>query len=208
MAAETMLIRQAAVCASGAVYWAAVLVQAVRVRRRTGRSANVGPRGGKEWALWAGWSAVIAVWIGQPLAMGPFAGVPLLRPAEALLCGAGLVAGLALIACGHAGTFWCYAALGDNWRMGTRGRDRPTLVTSGPYAAVRHPLYSFQLLLLLAAACLLPTVLSLLALTMGGLCCVVKALDEEARLAEALGQPYADYRRRTGRFLPKLRRRA
>lgn len=83
--------------------------------------------------------------------------------------------------------------------------DQPDrIVTSGPYRFVRHPFYSGYVLAVLAALAVSPAWSTL---TIGGLALIVvrwTAVGEERRLlASALGPTYAEYRRRTGRFLPR-----
>ena len=51
---EDETLRRAVVLGSALVYWAGVFVQARRIRKRTGRSANSMPRGIKERMLWVG----------------------------------------------------------------------------------------------------------------------------------------------------------
>lgn len=206
MALDAQTLRLAAVSASGIVYWVGVGVQALRVRRRIGRSPNLKPRGLKERILWLAWLAVIAVWIGQPLVMSRLGQVRLFVPVEALSGAWGAIPAAALIVCGQAGTYWCYAALGDSWRLGIKRRERTSLVTTGPYTRIRHPIYSFQIVMLLGAGWGLPTPLSLGILGLHVVCCYVKALDEEAYLAGVHGRAYADYQGRTGLFVPKLTR--
>jgi protein-S-isoprenylcysteine O-methyltransferase Ste14 len=108
-----------------------------------------------------------------------------------------------MIAAGYAGTLWCYAAMGDAWRMGVNHTETTTLVTRGPYRRVRHPIYLFQIVILLGVALLLPTVLSLVILGVHLLCVLVKAADEESYLLTAHGQTYRDYFVRTGKLFPK-----
>jgi protein-S-isoprenylcysteine O-methyltransferase Ste14 len=112
--------------------------------------------------------------------------------------------GSLLLVAGYAGTLWCYAALGDAWRLGIRRRERTVLVRTGPYRLVRHPIYLFQCVMLLGAAVLLPTPFSLLMVGVQALLVFIKAMDEEAYLMEVHGSEYADYLRRTGRFFPIL----
>jgi protein-S-isoprenylcysteine O-methyltransferase Ste14 len=82
--------------------------------------------------------------------------------------------------------------------------DRPDeLVTRGAYAHVRHPFYASFLLVLLACALALPHALTLLALAGGVVLLNRTAAREERRLLEAFGHHYADYMRRSGRFLPR-----
>ena len=192
---------------SGLVYWAAMLVNARRVRRRIGRSPNLKPRGAKERLLFALWLAVIGVWIAQPAVMYAGPGLWLVRPLVDGGWGA-LAGGVLAILVGQAGTFWCYRAMGEHWRIGVRPKERTQLVQRGPYAAVRHPIYSFQMLILAGVAVLLPTVLSLAMLAVHGAGYWAKSADEETYLLGLHPQEYADYRRRTGRFIPGLGRRA
>ena len=82
--------------------------------------------------------------------------------------------------------------------------DRPDeLVTRGAYAHVRHPFYASFLLILAGCALALPHALTLLALVAGFVGLDRTAAREERRLVEAFGHHYAEYIRRTGRFLPR-----
>ena len=118
-----------------------------------------------------------------------------------------MAGGVPAILVGQAGTFWCYRAMGEHWRIGVRPSEQAQLVQQGPYAAVRHPIYSFQMLILAGVAVLLPTVLSGAMLAVHGAGCWAKSADEEGYLQRIHPQEYADYRRRTGRFIPGLGRR-
>ncbi|GAB2795839.1 hypothetical protein GCM10027091_30080 [Streptomyces daliensis] len=82
------------------------------------------------------------------------------------------------------------------------------LVTHGPYARVRHPLYAAFLLALLAALALLPHGVTLAALCYGGVALHVSAAREERRMVRSprYGAEYRRYMARTGRFLPALPR--
>ena len=183
--------------ASALVYWAGVLVQARRVRKQIGKSPNLRPRGSREKLLWAGWLLVIVIWIAQPFVTG-------LRFVPFLLHPLALFFGVALTIAGYAGTLWCYAAMGDTWRIGINRKEQTTLVTHGPYRWVRHPIYSFQSVMLVGVVLLLPTALSLIMLALHLLCVGLKAADEEAHLLTIHGQSYRDYRNRTGKLFPKF----
>lgn len=206
MTPEALFLRQAVVCGSGLVYWAGVFVQIRRVRRQIGRSPNVKPRETKEKLLWLGWLLVVAVWVGQPFWVGSraFGGALLMFPT--LVHPLGLALGLLLIAAGYASTLWCYAAMGGNWRMGVNPSERTILVTRGPYRWVRHPIYLFQIVMLVGAALLLPTALSVVILLLHFVCVWSKAAAEEGYLATVHGAGYRDYLARTGRLFPRWRR--
>ena len=204
MGTEELFWRRAVVFGSALVYWAGVWVQARRVRRQIGRSPNVKPRGLKEKLLWAGWFLVIVAWMGQPFLAGSSNLPPGLRMSSSLLHPLGLVFGLALTVAGYAGTLWCYAVMGNTWRMGINRQEKNPLVTRGPFRVVRHPIYLFQVVMLAGVAPLLPTLLSLVILVLHLACVLTTAADEEAYLVTVHGQAYRDYCSRTGRLLPKL----
>jgi protein-S-isoprenylcysteine O-methyltransferase Ste14 len=205
MAIKGLLLRQAVASGSGLVYWGGVLIQARRVRRQIGRSPNLRPRGPKEKLLWAGWFLVIAGWLIQPMLVGNAQAMGLLALNPALLHPLGLAAGLALIAAGYAGTLWCYAVMGSAWRIGINRLDQGKLVTHGPFRRVRHPIYLFQIVMLIGICLLLPTALSLVILAIHFVCVVVKSGDEEAHLENVFGAAYRDYKTRSGRLFPKMK---
>ena len=203
MGVDALLLRKAVVAGSGLVYWAGVLIQAQRVRRQIGRSPNMTPRTPKERALWIGWMLVIAVWIGQPFFAGEKAWA-FVRLCPLLVHVAVMIAGLALVAAGYAGTLWCYAIMGSAWRIGVNAQEKNALVTTGPFARVRHPIYALQGVMLAGAFCLLPTVCSLVLLAFHLACVWLKAADEEAYLIAAHGEKYRVHIARTGRLFPKF----
>lgn len=206
MAVDELFLRRAIVTGSALVYWAGVWIQARRVRRRIGRSPNLKPRGTKERLLWAGWVLVVVAWLGQPFLAGGADASFAWRLALAFLHPAGFVAGLGLVLAGYAGTLWCYAALGDAWRIGVNRKEKTALVAVGPYRFVRHPIYLFQIVMLVGVLLLLPTVLSLFILVVHFGCVLVKAADEESYLLGLHNEAYRDYLRSTGGLIPRLGR--
>ncbi len=204
MPIETLWLRKAVVVGSALVYWAGVYIQARRVRHRIGRSPNIRPHGSKEKLLWLGWFVVIVGWIGQPFFLsasqqGFFSLMLSFLHSVELILGIGMVVG------GYLCTLWCYAALGDAWRMGIRRQERTALVKHGPYQYVRHPIYLFQTIMLAGAVLLLPTPFLLLIFGIHLFCIFVKTGDEEAYLIRIHGPEYHDYLCRTGKFLPRIR---
>jgi protein-S-isoprenylcysteine O-methyltransferase Ste14 len=206
---QQLLLRRALVSASGLIYWVGVLIQARRVRRHIGRSPNLKPRGTKERLLWFGWFIVIASWILQPL----FLKSPYRPPAgwgvdlglwTGLLTPLTLFIGSLLVVGGYACTIWCYRAMGDAWRIGVNKKEKNELITLGPYRLIRHPIYGFQILMLLGAFLLLPTVFSLAILIFHFACVLIKAADEEAYLLTIHGDSYKAYLSHTGRLFPRM----
>lgn len=204
MELEAATLRRAVVLGSALVYWAGVLVQTRRIRKRTGRSANSMPRGLKEQLLWVGWFTVIAAWMAMPFLAKTSAGSPVFEILPALVGRGWLVAGLLLVTLGYVGTLWCYDIMGDTWRMGIDRTEKTRLVTRGPYRVVRHPIYGLQVMMLAGVALLLPTPFALLILVLHYLCAWIKGRDEEAFLLTVHGEEYRAYSARTGRLLPRL----
>ena len=118
--------------------------------------------------------------------------------------GVGLALGLSLVALGYAGTLCCYSAMGDLWRIGVDHTKKVALVSSGPYRYVRHPIYSFQMVMLTGAFWLLPAGFSLALVFVHLICVRIKAADEEAYLLTTLGEEYRQYLARTGRLFPRM----
>lgn len=197
-----LIWRRALVCASGVIYWGGVYLQARRIRKKIGRTPNLAPKDTRERLLWLGWLIVITGWIGQPLLIsGPDAALLTLLPRFSHP--ATLAPGIALLLLGYAGTLWCYAAMGAAWRIGIDKTGSSKLVQNGPYARIRHPIYSFQIVMLLGTVLLLPTPLSLGLILLHFVCASFKAGDEEQHLGGVFGEDYAAYRQRTGRFVPR-----
>ena len=203
MPIDPFWLRKGLVIASALIYWVGVFNQIRRVRKHIGRSPNVRPRGRKEKVLWFGWFLVVAGWLTQPLVIGKLNG-SLFSLIPVLMDPIGLLLGLLVMLGSYAGTLWCYDALGDAWRLGIRRREKNALVKNGPYRYVRHPIYLFQVAMLLGGVLLLPTPFSFILLFVHLLCVVIKAVDEEAYLLRVHGSEYQAYLSGTGRLLPKI----
>ena len=91
--------------------------------------------------------------------------------------------------------------------MGVNRTEKTVLVTRGPYRVVRHPIYLFQIVMLVGAALLLPTALSGAMLVLHAVCVRAKAAAEETYLRTVHGEAYQSYLGRTGRLFPRWRRR-
>jgi protein-S-isoprenylcysteine O-methyltransferase Ste14 len=114
-------------------------------------------------------------------------------------------AGLVLWAFGMILLVWASAVLGRHMAINGVAVDHQ-LVTRGPYAFVRHPVYGSFTLIAVGTAMVFRSYLVLgLAVV-----CIVQAVwwmhAEEGLLASAdgFGDAYRDYMARTGRFLPRL----
>jgi protein-S-isoprenylcysteine O-methyltransferase Ste14 len=109
--------------------------------------------------------------------------------------------GVALCAVGFALAFSARYHLGRNWGPPMTRRQQPELVTSGPYALIRHPIYTGLLLAMLGSA--IGMNLFWLPLLVPALVYFVySARREEALMLELFPKEYAAYRSRTGMLLP------
>jgi len=100
---------------------------------------------------------------------------------------------------------WTQAALGKEWSPLLQVREQHHLVASGPYAWVRHPMYTAMFGVGIALAFLAANwcfVLSAVAMIVGF---VVRAPREERMMLEAFGEAYEAYMQETGRFFPRPR---
>ena len=97
--------------------------------------------------------------------------------------------------------------MGDSWRGDVDPDVRTPLVTSGPFALVRNPIFSGAALTVTGLALVVPNVLSLamLVLFRAGLEIQVR-LVEEPYLLRVHGEAYRRYAARTGRFVPGVGR--
>jgi protein-S-isoprenylcysteine O-methyltransferase Ste14 len=206
MESNQLPLRQVAVFLSALIYWGGVVINVYRVRKHIGRSPNLmKPKGFKEILLLSGWFFIIAGWIIQPLIIqnhgisALFSFIPFLsRPP-------GIVLGMLFALSGYSGTLLCYSKLGDSWRLGINNKIKTVLIQQGPYRFVRHPIYLFQIIILLGMIFLLPTPFSLLISIAHYFCIHRMALDEETYLLDTHGEVYQEYFSKTGRFLPKLK---
>jgi protein-S-isoprenylcysteine O-methyltransferase Ste14 len=208
MSNRDLVVNRVVVFVSALVYWAGVYIQARRIRRRIGRSPNVKPRGTKERILWAGWFLVVLAWLTIPFLAGTGTCSLWVRIIPSLCGPVGLLFGIALVVGGYAGTLWCYAAMGNTWRIGVNRTEKTPLVRRGPFQFVRHPIYLFQVFMLAGMVFLLPAPISLLVLAGHIVCIRAKAADEESYLRTVHGDEYGDYLSHSGRFFPKLRSRS
>lgn len=103
-------------------------------------------------------------------------------------------AGYLVTAAGIALGVWAWAALGSGLTPYPRPRDSSVLVSRGPYAMVRHPMY-LAVLLILGGVCLRGSPWSLIPLLLLLGWWVAKVSVEE-RFLRATHPDYADYARR------------
>ena len=112
--------------------------------------------------------------------------------------------GVALIVAGAAGAWWILSTLGNNVTRTAKTRAGATLVTSGPYALVRHPLYMNGALVFAALSLVSRSWWFVLWIVPALALLAVRTRTEEANLEARFGDAWRAYAARTGRFVPKL----
>ena len=98
--------------------------------------------------------------------------------------------------------YWIFSTLGTNVTPTVVTRQAHTLVTSGPYRWVRHPLYSMGAIAFFGFALVADnwSIALLGALTF--LILAIRTRKEEANLIQRFGDQYRTYMKHTGRFIP------
>jgi protein-S-isoprenylcysteine O-methyltransferase Ste14 len=96
--------------------------------------------------------------------------------------------------------------LGRNWGMPMSRKERPELITSGPYALIRHPIYAGLLLAMLGSA-MGVNVLWALLLFLVGPYFIYSARREETTMLQLFPEHYTAYMARTGMLIPRSFRR-
>ena len=113
--------------------------------------------------------------------------------------------GFGLGAAGLLLLWWCHHILGVNWQPDIAVRREHKLVTQGPYAFIRHPMYLSFILQgigltlistnwVIAFFVLLPPIIAYLR----------RSRQEEVMLEEVFGDAYREYKARTGSLFPRI----
>ncbi|MFD0866916.1 methyltransferase family protein, partial [Tessaracoccus lubricantis] len=116
-------------------------------------------------------------------------------------------AGVIIALLAMAAVLWAQSTMGSSWRVGVDATETTDLVTGGPFAYVRNPIFTAMILAALGFAVAAPTwlgALSLMALVIGIQLQV--RFEEEPYLLATHGPAYRNYAARTGRFVPGLGR--
>jgi len=112
--------------------------------------------------------------------------------------------GIAVTCSGAALAIWARLNLGDNWSSRVNLKQGHQLISSGPYAYVRHPIYSGFLLAVVGTAVEIGEWRGLLATVLIGVMHSLKAQREERFMLSEFGDRYAQYQKQTGFLVPKL----
>ena len=110
--------------------------------------------------------------------------------------------GFALTVAGAALAIWARLLLGANWSANVTVKQNHELKRTGPYAVVRHPIYSGFLLAMLGTAIAFGEIRGLIALVLAFIAWRVKSLVEERFMLDQFGEQYAQYKRDVKALIP------
>lgn len=177
----------------------------VQLRRTgsTGFRGISGQPGSPEWLGGVLFAAALALHLAAPVL--DLTGV--LEPFTVLDNGLAAMLGVILFTLGVIGTLAAQGAMGASWRIGVDQDEKTGLVTAGPFATVRNPIFSAMISASLGMALMVPNPAGLAAFLL-----LVIAIElqvrfvEEPYLIRTHGDRYLEYAARTGRFLPSVGR--
>ena len=99
---------------------------------------------------------------------------------------------------------WAREHLGRNWSSSVTIKQGHELITTGPYAVVRHPIYTGILAGLLGTAIALSQVRGFIAFALFFLMIWLKLRMEEQWMRSQFGETYATYAQQTAALVPYL----
>jgi protein-S-isoprenylcysteine O-methyltransferase Ste14 len=114
------------------------------------------------------------------------------------------VTGIVLTCAGVALAIWARLILGENWSARVVRKVGHELIRAGPYAYVRHPIYSGLSLAVAGTALFIGEWRGLVALVLVLVAESLKAKREEQFMLAEFGESYRQYQQRTGFLVPGL----
>ena len=109
--------------------------------------------------------------------------------------------GVPLVIAGIAFAIWARLTLGSNWGMPMTLRENPELVTGGPYAFVRHPIYTGIIFAMLGTALTFGAWwFTVLIIAFGYF--LISTAQEEKDMVQHFPDTYPAYVARTKRLIP------
>ena len=186
-----------------AAYWARVLRMARKIHRLAGHSANVIPPEPVGRLIRIIWIPLTFLWIAIPLIV-PFIQSPPWIVQPMLDLPTLEWAGFGVAAVAFALTWICWKKMGKSWRMGIDPNETTSLIVSGPYSYIRHPIYALSSVLMLATVAAEPIPILIPIAAVHLVLLQLEARREERHQTRAHGQVYIDYCSKTGGFFPRF----
>lgn len=119
-----------------------------------------------------------------------------------------LICGMIIIFLGMSLLFWAHIHLGKNWSpvIENKFSKSRSLIKSGPYKFIRHPIYTASFITLIGFFILTANwILTGIPLVILILFYINKIPKEEKELIDNFGKEYLDYKKKTGGLIPKIK---
>lgn len=97
---------------------------------------------------------------------------------------------------------WSHATLGRYWSTALQLRGEHRLITAGPYARIRHPMYTAILGWLASLGLVAGSWIPFIFTALSALNFMLRIPPEEKMMLQQFGDEYRAYMKRTGRLLP------
>lgn len=111
------------------------------------------------------------------------------------------IIGIGLCLVGMVFAVWARIYLGSNWGTPMSLREAPTLITLGPYAYVRHPIYTGFILAMFGSAIVIG-IIWLIPFILLSIYFVYSAVKEEKDMMQKFPREYESYKMRTKMLMP------
>jgi protein-S-isoprenylcysteine O-methyltransferase Ste14 len=170
-------------------YWIATAQAVKTTARKEARQART-------------WQSIPLI-VGGALVILPDPAASALQPDWSHL-GAMQFGGLAILVAGLLFSVWARVHLGTNWSVSVTLKEGHELIRSGPYALVRHPIYTGCLIALAGSATIGATWRGALGVVLIFASLAFKVRVEESWLTGHFGDAYARYRREVCALIPGI----
>jgi protein-S-isoprenylcysteine O-methyltransferase Ste14 len=117
-----------------------------------------------------------------------------------------LVIGTVFVVAGAIVNIWGRLQLKNNWANHIKIYENHSLVTTGAYALVRHPLYASIILMLFGGSIVYVNYISAILTAVIFIPFMYYRARQEEVLLNGMFADYSEYKRKTGMFFPKIRR--
>lgn len=112
------------------------------------------------------------------------------------------IVGLAIDLAGIALAIWARIILGRNWSNAIALKDSHELIQHGPYALVRHPIYTGMLFATFGTALTIGRVTDYIGVLFILAAILIRIRDEDALMAEQFPESHPAYRQKTKKLFP------
>ena len=115
-----------------------------------------------------------------------------------------VIPGSVLTVLGLFGAIWARINLGRNWSGYVTYKEGQTLVTTGPYRYVRHPIYTSMILMFIGTILYYGSLIISVIFVILAINFILRTGKEEEIMIKLFGERYKEYMKRTKRLIPLI----